>query len=1008
MIWWNLIFFAVSFVLTALLTPKPEFEDARADSLDPENFPRATEDAPVPLLLGCAKIKGPNTLWYGDYEAVPIKEKVKTGLFSSTTIVKGHKYYLSLDLGLCLGPEVQLKKVFIDSEEVVDGSAFYEEEEIALYEDNEVLVNVGGGAGPNYKEVSDLLLAVGLSATEFDALAEQGLIQVRCRFLFSATLTPLAGGGDADGSWQLQTNIYDALALGGDQIFPDAGVGLITEINTNPGGGSLEVVYALPVGARSIRFGAYLAPTIPLFTIIAVDSDYDFFKVYVDGVVVSEIESNIQEPELFGGNESGGGWVGNFTFYSGNFDQSRDATLVSSLGTTEVPAYRGISHIVLPDNYIGESAQLRKMEFLLGRWTNSLNTIYRGHNSNGGDDINLAEALYHIITDGWSGLDIEPSKLNLASFEEAAMTLITEGNGGSLVVSSPKQGKAIVKEILRQIDGVLAENSAGEVLLKLIRFDYTPADLVVYDEDVVLEISNFSRASWRDVVSQVKVSFPSRTKDSSKIAIAQNMATLNMIGRVKTAEISFPFCYEPLLAATLAARELAQLSVPIISLTAVMNRNAYALTVGEVLKLTFPEFGISELICRVQRVNLGELEDNKIIVDLVQDTFAVATTVMAAPEDTGWTNQRPEPVSGVTGAIVDMPYFLGQQLEVPLDDGKGNVIPFPIEPQVGSTGFSLTDDVTSGYPLGYTDPTSIAYPVTGLLNASFGQTDGFATGVSATGVTIKTVLNGPPTSATSAQVLAAEAGIMYIGGEWMSYEGVTNNGDGTFTLDTVNRGLFGTTPLTHAEDARLYILTPELLGAGYISAVLTEDGTLYYKFLDEVGGTRKDPQYEVQRDVTLVDIPDRPLRPRDLKIDGVRTTNFAPIAPVDLTWVNSNRTETEVTLETDATETPDQTEQYNIEVWVDEVEDVSFNADNITSPYTIDLTTAVGGRAELRLYSQRTAGDTKASAYYAFYPIVLAGLEKLSGDMQSGEDILLTSGDAQSGIDGIQLSGDEE
>ena len=1008
MIWWNLIFFALSFVLTALLTPKPEFENARAEDLDPENFPRASEDAPVPLLLGCAKIKGPNTIWYGDYRAVPIKERIKTGLFSSTTITKGHKYYLSLDLGLCLGPKVQLKQIIIDSEVVVDGSTFYDEEEISLYQDNTVPVKVGGGGGPIFTDVNDLLLAVDLSAAEFDALAAQGLIQVRCRILFSATLTPLAGGGPADGSWQLQTNIYEGLTLSGDEIFPAAGVGLVSEINTNPGGGSLEVVYSLPVGARSIRFGAYLAPTIPLFTIIAIDSNYDFFKVFVDGVVVNEITGDIVEPELFGGNESGGGWVGNYTFYSGNFDQSQNADVVASIGTTNVPAYRGTSHIVLHDNYIGESPQLRKMEFLLGRYTNSLNTIYQGRNADRGSDINLAEALYHIIVDGWSGLDIDPAKLNVDSFRAASLTLIEEGNGGSLVVSSPKQGKSIIKEILRQIDGVLAENSVGEVLLTLIRNDYVADDLIVYDEDDILDISNFSRASWRDVVSQVKVTFQSREKESGTVAIAQNMATLNMIGRIKTAEVSFPFCYEPVLAAELAARELAQLSIPIISLTVVMNRNAYGLTVGGVLKLTFPEFGISELICRVQRVNLGELEDNKIIVDMVQDTFAVATTVMAPPENTGWTNARPEPIADVTGVLVDMPYFLGQQLSTPLADGQGNVVPFPIEPQTASTGFSLTSETTTGFTTGYLDPSSVAYPVTGLLTGAYGKERGFVTGVDSVGPTIKTVLNGPPTAATSAQVLAAEAGIMYIGDEWMSYEGVTDNGNGTFTFGTVNRGIFGTTPKAHAADARLFILTPELLGTGDLSAVLAEAGTLYYKFLDEVGGTRKDPLFETELSQTLTDIPDRPLRPRDLKIDGVRTTAFAPIAPVNLTWVSSNRTETEVTFEQDATEAPDQTEQYNMELWVDDVQDVAFDANNITSPYNVNFTTAVGARAELRLYSQRTAGDTKASAFYAFYPVVLAGLEKLSGDMQSGEDILLTSGDAQSGGDGIQLSGDAE
>jgi hypothetical protein len=647
------------------------------------------------------------------------------------------------------------------------------------------------------------------------------------------------------------------------------------------------------------------------------------------------------------------------------------------------------------------------MEFLLGRYPNDLNTIYQGHNSDRGNDINMAEALYHIIVNGWSGLDIDLTKLNVDSFRAASLVLIEEGNGGSLVVSSPKQGKAVIKEILRQIDGVLAENSVGEVLLTLIRNDYVADDLIVYDEDSILDISNFSRASWRDVVSQVKVTFQSREKESGTVAIAQNMATKNMIGRIKTAEVSFPLCYEPILAAQLAARELAQLSIPIISLTVVMNRNAYGLTVGGVLKVTFPEFGISELICRVQRVNLGELEDNKIIVDLVQDTFAIATTVMAPPENTGWTNARPEPLTDVTGVLVDMPYFLGQKLSTPLADGQGNVIPFPLEPQTGSTGFTLTSDTATGFTGGYFDPSSVAYPVTGLLTGAYGKERGFVTGVDSVGPTIKMVLNGPPTAATSAQVLAAEAGLMYIGDEWMSYEGVTDNGNDTFTFGTVNRGIFGTTPKTHAADDRLFILTPELLGTGDLSAVLAEAGTLYYKFLDEVGGTRKDPLFETQLEHILTDIPDRPLRPRNLQLGGVRVTDFTAGGAVDVTWVSSSRTETEITFELDATETPDQAEQYDLELWIDGIKDAAFDASNITSPYNVNFATAVGSSGEVRLFSKRTVGDTKTSAYYAMFPILLGNLEALSGDMTDGDDILLLSGDQQTGADGVKLSGDE-
>ncbi len=62
MIWFTIALFFVSFLVTALLAPKPDIENARAGSLDDVQFPRATEDAPIPLVLGKIRLNAPNTL----------------------------------------------------------------------------------------------------------------------------------------------------------------------------------------------------------------------------------------------------------------------------------------------------------------------------------------------------------------------------------------------------------------------------------------------------------------------------------------------------------------------------------------------------------------------------------------------------------------------------------------------------------------------------------------------------------------------------------------------------------------------------------------------------------------------------------------------------------------------------------------------------------------------------------------------------------------------------------
>ena len=122
MIWFLLAMFVISFLITAFLTPKPEFEDARASSLKDVNFPRATENAPIPLILGKVRMDAPNTIWYGDFQIEPIEEKISTGIFSSTTVVVGYKYFLGLDLALGMGPEVRVTEIFMDDKSAWTGS----------------------------------------------------------------------------------------------------------------------------------------------------------------------------------------------------------------------------------------------------------------------------------------------------------------------------------------------------------------------------------------------------------------------------------------------------------------------------------------------------------------------------------------------------------------------------------------------------------------------------------------------------------------------------------------------------------------------------------------------------------------------------------------------------------------------------------------------------------------------------------------------------------------------
>lgn len=118
----TLIILALTVVLSELLRPKPKLENARPAALGDFQFPTATEGRVVPLVWGRVRLRGPNVVWYGDLRQTAITEKVKTGLWSSTRLIKAFRYYLGVQMALCRGPNVVLKRVWIEEDEVYDGT----------------------------------------------------------------------------------------------------------------------------------------------------------------------------------------------------------------------------------------------------------------------------------------------------------------------------------------------------------------------------------------------------------------------------------------------------------------------------------------------------------------------------------------------------------------------------------------------------------------------------------------------------------------------------------------------------------------------------------------------------------------------------------------------------------------------------------------------------------------------------------------------------------------------
>lgn len=73
MAWEYLIYFVVSLVISYALSPKPQ--SAPPPGLGDVKAPTAEEGREIPVLFGTRDITGPNVVWYGDVQAIPIRKK---------------------------------------------------------------------------------------------------------------------------------------------------------------------------------------------------------------------------------------------------------------------------------------------------------------------------------------------------------------------------------------------------------------------------------------------------------------------------------------------------------------------------------------------------------------------------------------------------------------------------------------------------------------------------------------------------------------------------------------------------------------------------------------------------------------------------------------------------------------------------------------------------------------------------------------------------------------------
>lgn len=583
---------------------------------------------------------------------------------------------------------------------------------------------------------------------------------------------------------------------------------------------------------------------------------------------------------LFGGDTQGGGVAGLIDLYLGSGSQAPCDYLEAKVATP-FSGYPQVCYAVFRHCYLGTSPYLKPVAFEVSRYPNTLGLTGSKHII-AVYDANPACVLYEILTDPVYGLGLSSSLIDLPSFQAAGNTLFDEDLGVSIQYDSPNVARDAVDDLLRHIDGlVYTDPVSGLLTLKLARADYVIGSLPLFDDDDVSEVE-LSRPSWTEISNDIHATYVSREDGYTvRVAQQQNLAAIQIVGERRTENVDFKAASRASVANALTARTLKTLSYPLARVTIKINRVANALRPGSVFRLTWPALGLVGLVLRVVRPRYGELQSGTITLDCVEDIFAISSAAFSPPAGTGWTDPSGVPAPVLAQTLLEAPFHV-------LGSSDRQVLAAAVRPTGASLGYDIVSDRSGGTAYELTNEVR-GFTPSGSLVSSYGAS---TSARDATGFVIDTDavdLDQLPADVTDDELFGG-VNLCLIGSELLAFGTVTDNGDGTWTISDVVRGVLDTVPAAHSSGARVWFLLPGGSAVLDPSSPYAADGTVTAKLLPFTMTSGLDAASATAASITTASRAQKPYPPGNVMVAGSAwPASVTGGVDIPITWAHRHR-----------------------------------------------------------------------------------------------------------------------
>lgn len=271
--------------------------------------------------------------------------------------------------------------------------------------------------------------------------------------------------------------------------------------------------------------------------------------------------------------------------------------------------------------------------------------------------MNGAHVLYQAYTDPLWGRGLSADDMG-PSWVYAADTLCAEGFGLALIWYRKEDLSVFMQRIADLLAAVTyTDRTTGLIEIKLIRFDYDPDTVPRFTPETgLLSIEDDDSASADNSYNEIIGSSVDPVTNQKIQVRAQNPAARLSQGAVSSLDQDYKGIPTKELLARVTLRDLRSMASGLKKFTLKLDRRAWRLTPGSVIRITHPDRGLNNVILRVGEIDDGNLVNGTITVKAAIDVYGLPETSYLAPQPPSWNAPSDQAVAPPARASLELSY----------------------------------------------------------------------------------------------------------------------------------------------------------------------------------------------------------------------------------------------------------------------------------------------------------------------------------------------------------------